>query len=186
VTWVALSSRRSAGDPVASFEAAINTVLAHEGGYTVDHAGATNYGVTIRAARAARMDIDGDGDVDADDVAVMTVDDAIWFYREHYWLNVYNEIGDQPIATKVFDLAVNMGHARAHKLLQTALRQMGCALVVDGILGEKTLAEMNSVNAERLLSLLRVNAANFYHRLVGGNPGRYGRYLSGWLRRAYS
>ena len=105
---------------MANYEPAFNRLLEHEGGYTVDHAGPTNYGITLRVLD---VDIDGDGDIDESDISALTPADAKEFYHRHWWANYrYYVIQNQEIATKVLDLSVNMGPKQAHRLVQRALR----------------------------------------------------------------
>ncbi|MFX7337199.1 glycosyl hydrolase 108 family protein, partial [Acinetobacter baumannii] len=71
------------------FTRSLAAVLKHEGGY-VDHprdpGGATNLGITLGTARAYRMDLDADGDVDKDDVRLIDAEAAAPVYRDGYWL----------------------------------------------------------------------------------------------------
>ena len=85
------------------------------------------------------------------------------------------------MATKVFDLAVNMGPNTAHCCLQRAVRAAtGQALKEDGILGAATLQIVNATSAEVLLAAYRSEVAGYYRLL--NKP----RYEEGWLRRAYA
>jgi len=177
---------------VSSFEQAIPVVLKHEGGYSnnkKDPGGATNYGISIRFLRAQGrfLDLDGDGDMDAADMQLLTVDTAIEIYRDLIWEpNRYAQIADQELATKVFDLAVNMGAQQANRLLQRALRACGVALKEDGVLGLVTLGAVNKVPGFPQLVGLRATAAGYYRALVAAKPDQYRDFLTGWLNRAYA
>lgn len=64
-------------------------ILSFEGGF-VDHpndpGGATNRGVTIATWRSVGYDKDGDGDIDVDDLRIITAQDAIdRVMKPHYW-----------------------------------------------------------------------------------------------------
>jgi lysozyme family protein len=101
---------------MANFAMAIKRLLEHEGGYTEDHVGATNFGITLRSLD---VDIDLDGDIDADDIRAMTIEDAKAFYFRTWWIRYkYDRIYSDEIAAKVFDLAVNMGARQAAKIVQ--------------------------------------------------------------------
>ncbi len=55
-------------------------ILKWEGGFVddpVDRGGATNKGVTIATWRQVGYDKDGDGDIDVDDLRLLTQDDAV-------------------------------------------------------------------------------------------------------------
>lgn len=171
-------------------EHALRVVLKHEGGFTVDHAGPTNRGITLAALKDSGdldFDIDKDGDLDEKDLRAMRVEEAMIYYLRHWWRRYeYDRILDLDVATKVFDLSVNMSSRQAHKLLQRAVRACGHPLVDDGIIGPLTLSAVNRTDAQRLLVALRSEAAGFYRLLAAKTPSKYGKYLKGWLARAYA
>lgn len=174
------------------FDEAVKFVLANEGGF-VDHAadpgGATNFGISIRSLRdlersqISKWDLDKDGDVDAQDMKLITLQQAKDFYRQYFWKDAYNGFNNPVIATKVFDMAVNMGPQQAGKILQRAINWDGSRVVVDGAVGATTVNECNSVG-HRMLKQLPSEQAKFYFELVNAKPSR-GVFLLGWLRRAY-
>ncbi|MBF0590251.1 MAG: hypothetical protein HQL53_14110 [Magnetococcales bacterium] len=178
---------------MANFESAISIVLQHEGGYVndpVDPGGATNYGVSLRFLRATGDldlgDVDGDGDIDADDIRQMNRDQAIAIYRSEFWdRGGYEHIRHQNVANKLFDAAVNMGPKQAHKLVQRALWSVGRRVVVDGQLGPRTLAAIQDANGAHLLAALRSEMAGFYRELIARRP-QLKKYRKGWERRAYA
>lgn len=172
------------------FRFAVEMVLRHEGGFVndpQDPGGATNFGVSLRWLRSLGKtgDIDGDGDVDWFDVRNLTRDQAIELYRGQWWDRYgYERITHNGVCMKVFDLAVNMGAAPAHRLLQRALRAVGTSVVEDGVLGAKTLAATNAADGRSLVAALRSEAAGFYRGLVVAKQER-SKWLNGWLNRAY-
>lgn len=164
----------------SAWDLSIRILLLHEGRYTVDHAGPTNFGITLRSLD---IDIDGDGDIDADDIRAMTEKDAIAFYRRRWWDQYgYNRIANAMIAMKVFSFAVNMGAFRAHRILQQACRACGSPLKQDGILGPVTIETINRLSG--MLPAYRSEAAGFYRLLAATRP-EFNKYLIGWLNRAY-
>jgi len=185
---------------VSDFNVAIPVILRHEGGWVNnknDTGGATNFGVSLRWLLANGQidndhdgyldgDFNHDGIVDARDIAAMSVADATDIYRREWWDYFgYGNISSDAVASKVFDMAVNMGGKQAHKILQRALIRCGIApLTVDGVLGNHTLASTNAVDQWRLLPALQNVQAEFYKGLVENNPG-LAEFLTGWLRRAY-
>jgi lysozyme family protein len=63
---------------MSDFNQAVKVILQHEGGYVDnpnDPGGATNYGISLRflADHPESGDFNGDGEVDAEDIANMTV-----------------------------------------------------------------------------------------------------------------
>lgn len=148
------------------FDRAIRFVLQHEGGLVNDPAdpgGLTNRGITKR-------------DYPHLDIASLTEAETIEIYRKDYWRPVYDEMADADAACKVFDMAVNMGHRQAHKLLQRAIGALD-----DGVFGPKTLEAAN--NCHNLTERLCKQQAEFYQNLVLKRPAMQ-KFLRGWLRRA--
>jgi lysozyme family protein len=181
---------------MSDFNEAIPIVLKHEGGFVNDShdmGGATNFGISLKFLKSMKDtdkngylpgDLDKDGDVDSNDIRNMSVDDAINIYKSQWWDRYqYGLIADQDTATKVFDLAVNMGAGQAHKLLQRAINCLGNNLKEDGILGSRTMLMINYVPELWLMDKLKIEAAKFYLSLCDTDRERL-RYLSGWLKRA--
>lgn len=174
---------------MSSFDIAIKTVLNHEGRYVndpQDPGGATNYGISLRFLKATGDlglgDIDHDGDIDSNDVKAMSMQNAIDIYKKYWWDKYnYEKIVSQLLATKLFDLAVNMGHKQAVICLQRAIRSLyGVELIEDGIIGSKTLHNINLLEPQALTAAFKSEAAGFYRSL--NKP----KYIKGWLNRAYS
>ena len=115
------------------------------------------------------------------DIKNLTEDQAKEIYRRDYWR--YDGIANQDVATKVFDMAVNMGPPAAHRLLQMALNALGQGVTVDGVFGPQTLAATNRADPARLLQELRAQAAVRYADIVLGNRAER-TFLLGWMRRA--
>lgn len=172
---------------MAEFINAIGFVLEHEGGF-VDHphdpGGATNYGISLRFLKRQGLDVNLDGDINVEDIEHLTMEQAADIYQEHWWArNRYSMIENQRVATKIFDLAVNMGSRQAHKLLQRAVNENGYDLDDDGVIGSKTLYAVDNVDPEDLLYSLIKQAETFYRTLVEKNP-KFSSFINGWLRRA--
>lgn len=176
---------------MSSFDQAIKTVLGNEGGLTdhpADPGGVTKFGITLPVLREDGVfgDIDDDGDVDGDDIRELTKDQALAIYNRQWWQRYgYGEIESQWLATKVFDLAVNMGPRQAHLIVQRALRAVGYPVKDDGILGPITKGTINRcANKTGLLVAMRSEAAGVYRMIAAKKPALR-VFLTGWLRRAY-
>lgn len=160
------------------FTKAIEVILKHEGGYVNDPndlGGETNFGISKRSYPNL-------------DIKNLTRDQAIEIYRRDWWDRYrYGEIEDLDVATKVFDLSVNMGPLPAHKLLQEAINFTKAGrIAVDGIIGPMTLSVLNyQGEPERVVEALRFLAAKRYYELAKARPANRG-FLFGWLNRAYS
>lgn len=173
-----------------NFPLAINTVLLHEGGYVnnpKDPGGATNYGISLRFLKQAYpealadFDFDHDGDVDAADMRLLPQAKAIEIYREQFWDRYgYSRIDGASIATKVFDLCVNMGPKHAHQIVQRA-----ADVKDDGVLGPASFKAINARPSADLLNRIRHEAVLFYERLIKLHPD-FDEFRAGWIRRALS
>ncbi len=172
------------------FEIAIETVLKNEGGFSddpVDPGGATNRGLTLRFIRS----LGGHGGMAAryttftvEDLKNLSEDETKSIYRWAWWdFWGFGRINDQTLATKVFDLAVNMGTHQAILLLQRACWAINGYQYIndDGLLGKQTLDAANAINP---IQPLRSEAAGFYRKLMTTNPA-LSKFRQDWLRRAY-
>lgn len=170
---------------MATFDQAIPYVLDNEGGYTVDNGGPTNFGIVLPILQEAGIDVDGDGDIDVDDIKKMTVEQA----KQAYWLVWWNKWGyskieNQKIATKILDCAVNFGPRQGHIIAQRACRSAYTRLVEDGVLGPKSIAAINVSNAQLLLAAMKSEQAGVYRMILQKQP-QLEIYRDGWLNRAY-
>jgi len=163
--------------PDDRFRVAVEVVLAHEGGYVNDPwdpGGETKFGISKRSYPTL-------------DIRNLTREQAIEIYRRDWWDRYgYGRIKSLEVATKVFDLSVNMGPMAAHQCLQRALHACGRRdVIIDGIIGPQTVGAANSVPPGELLAALRAEAAAHYRLLARDDPTKR-RYLGGWLNRAYA
>lgn len=168
------------------------TMLAHHEGGFVDHSndpgGATNYGVSLRFLRQEGIDIDGDGDIDADDIRSITPAKSRGIYKEKFWVPCRcDQIRSTLIAAKVFDMAVNMGQRQAYRLVQRAVNALEYepSLTEDGLVGVKTIEAVNSFDRDDyiLINAIREEQADFYEGLIADKP-QLEDFRLGWLRRA--
>ena len=165
------------GSTMADFDRALAYTLAHEGGWA-DHprdpGGPTNFGITLKTAQRY-------GIRTAAELRAMTPEKVAEIYRDGYWR--FGAVADQRVATKLFDMTVNMGLGAAVGLLQAALRSLGHDVAVDRALGATTLAAVNATPPDRLLASLCVQSEAHYRSIVARTPG-HSVFLKGWLTRA--
>ncbi len=176
---------------------AIDFAIEHEGGL-VDHpsdpGGITKYGVSlrhaknlgklrgVRAAEIINLDLDLDGDIDADDIRALTPEHARLVYAEHYDHFKFGEIKHTKIITKFFDLSLPMGYGGASRVVQRALRACRIETVEDGFVGpvsRANLKEASRWNETATMAALCAEAAGYFRDLDAP------QFEEGWLTRAY-
>ena len=161
----------------ASFDIALPYVLKHEGGWSDDPSdpgGATMQGITL--GTAVRHGI---GDKAA--LKAITPQQVAAIYRTDYWR--FDLVDDQRVATKLFDMAVNMGLRTAVRIAQEALNTLDACVEVDGQWGPQTRDTINAVSPDHMLRLLSTESADYYHAIAQKRP-ESGKFLKGWLKRA--
>lgn len=174
----------------------LDDVLRKEGGYNdiaEDRGGATNFGISLRYARGLglRLDNDGDGDVDADDIRLVTPQQARILYVEDFY--IAPRIHLLPYALRHFhmDFAINSGPGRAIIELQETLNnlRLGAILVADGRIGPRTLAVLNSavqrLGLEAVLRACVANRLSYVEGIVARDPSQ-AKFLRGWRNRIES
>lgn len=169
---------------MAKIEQLAPWILAWEGGYANvpgDRGGATNMGVTIATWRAVGYDKDGDGDIDVDDLRLLTRDDVVErVMRPHYWDRWQaDQIKDQSVANLLVDWVWASG---AHGIKKP---QAMLGVAADGIVGPKTLAALNARESRQLFAELHDLRTQFINNIVRANPSQ-AKFRKGWLRRLNS
>lgn len=161
---------------LARFQTCLPRILKHEGGYVDDPhdpGGATKLGVTLATARAFKLDMDGDGDVDKADVKALTPEAVGPVYHRGYWLASSAEICGPGLDYVVFDCAVNQGVGRATKWLQTVAK-----VTPDGVIGPVSIKAIQALDLGRAIKeFCRLREAH-YRSLP-----TFGRFGKGWLNR---
>ncbi|NCB42928.1 MAG: peptidoglycan domain protein [Clostridia bacterium] len=156
-------------------------ILSWEGGFVndpLDKGGATNKGVTIATWKRCGYDKDGDGDIDVNDLRLISKDDVLnRVLKPHYWDKwKADQIKSQSVANILVDWVWGSG-ANGIKIPQKLL-----GLTVDGIVGPKTLAAVNSSDALVLFNTIKAEREAFLWRIVERDPTQK-RFIKGWLNR---
>lgn len=166
---------------MASIGPALAFMLPHEGAYSDvsgDAGGKTNFGITqITLDDLNRKHPEWELPKQVED---LTEEQAKIGYRA-YWF--FDNVESQRVASKVFDMGVNMGPNTAIRLLQEAILECGGLVTVDGKWGHQTLDAVNASDEMKLLDALCVKSASHYEAIVYKNNSQE-KFLKGWLRRA--
>jgi len=174
-------------DSYTPFQRALKKTFRWEGGFTddeLDSGGATRFGISLSFLKNSNIDINDDGIVDREDIIDIDKEDAETLYKIHFWkLLKCDYILSFLIQRQLFDIGVNAGNRRAVKILQKCLNTMGESLVVDGLIGKKTLATLNTKNYKVLNNIMADERIKFYENIVQKYP-KNRKFLNGWLNRA--
>ncbi len=185
---------------MANVDILLPFILKYEGGFVNDPAdsgGATNKGVTIATWRSVGYDKDGDGDIDVQDLKLISnkdVRDRV--LKPHYWDRwKADNIQSQKIANILVDWVWASG-ANGIKIPQ---RLLGVA--VDGIVGAKTLAAVNAADPDVLFDRIYQARETFLRDITNQSIASYEkkinrkatnaelmkytkkRFIKGWLNR---
>ena len=185
---------------MANVDSLLPYILKFEGGFVNDPAdagGATNKGVTIATWRQVGYDKDGDGDIDVDDLKLLTdADVRNRVLKPHYWDRWKGDrIKSQGVANILVDWVWGSGK---HGIV---IPQRLLGVVPDGIVGEKTLAAINAADPQQLFDTIFEARKKFLHDITNQSVARYERkigrkateaelkkhtnkrFIKGWLRR---
>ncbi len=178
-----------------SVKAIAEEIVVREGGYVNDPddpGGATKFGVTIHTMRRLGIDLDFDGDVDAQDVRALSRSQAVELFIRHYFYKPRINLLPEPLQASVFDMYVNAG-SNAVKILQSLLAEFQEPVTVDGALGPKTAAAVKRVYDKAgtyFVNAYGIARRNYYFRIGDHRPAsrQYARTRAGgkggWIRRA--
>ena len=150
-----------------NFDLAFERLIAHEGGYVnhpEDPGGETNWGITLRVARAEGY---------AEPMRHMTRAEAKEIYRSAYWNRAKADQYDPAIGFQLFDTAVNHGIGQAIRFLQRAVN-----VADDGAVGALTLKAVNSMSVTDVIARFNAQRLRFYTKL-----STWDTFGKGWVNR---
>lgn len=151
-----------------AFDNAFQRLLSVEGGLsdiTEDNGGLTKYGISQRSYPQV-------------DIANLTEDQAKAIYQSDFWDALkLDQVLDSSVASAIFDTAVNFGQSRAKRIIQGI-----AGVTVDGIIGPKTLAAINSATAPIFIAMLVLSRIEHRVDVCLHDPSQK-TFIIGWLRR---
>lgn len=158
------------------FNKFLDYIFEVEGGFTDDEndrGGKTTWGIIEEEAREFGY---------TGDMKDLTKDFAKNIYLKKYYLgNKLDKILNDKVALSIFDWAVNSG-GRGIKKAQIIANRFGANLVIDGIVGKKTLEAINAIDPKMFLNEYHEMQRTFYKNLAARDSSQEG-FLKGWLNR---
>lgn len=167
---------------MSDFETAIKITLVHEGGFQKnpnDHANWSSGEIGVGELIGTKYGITA-LDMPGVDIENITVEQAVEYYREHYWKPLYSQIDSQMVANKLFDLGVLFGVGVTVAIMQETLSDFH--VHVDGVFGDETLGAINQSDETSLLKAFEGNMTTHAFNLVNEKPV-LAQFLRGWCRR---
>lgn len=178
-----------------SVESIAAEIVRREGGFVNDPddpGGATKHGVTLGTLKRLGIDVDGDRDVDVDDVKALDARQAAAIYVRYYYREPGIDRLPEPLQASVFDMQVNAG-ANAVRILQRLMAAFGLPLKDDGVIGPVTARTVGRAMAkapQHLVDAYGIARRNYYYKLADTRPAsrKYARAKDGgkggWIVRA--
>ena len=165
---------------MAHIEILAEKLFKWEGGFVddpLDHGSATNMGVTIATWRRVGYDKDGDGDIDTDDIRLLTRADATLVLKKYYWDRWRaDEINNQPVADMLVDWVWASGK------WGIVIPQRLLKVPDDGMVGPVTIAKVNSSDPRVLLYRIYRARVLFINDIIQKDPSQ-SKFLNGWMNR---
>jgi lysozyme family protein len=164
---------------------AISEVIERESGFIdhpADRGGPTKYGITLSTLRQWRGT-----PVTVEDIAALTIAEAKEIYTAHYAKPLMRLEFVPEVFRLLLDIAVLSGPGTAVRTLQTVLNENAGAnyLVVDGVLGEKTVMAVARKSPPLVVQALAKARCRALVQIVERDASQLA-FLEGWIMRTLS
>ncbi len=107
------------------------------------------------------------------------------FYYGTFWKgNNIHKMLDENLQYIVFDWCVNSGRNGAKGLQKVLNSTYSKNLVVDGVIGDKTLDAVSDIDPFELFMAIKEARVAYYHAIADSGQNR--KFLAGWLKRINS
>ena len=143
-----------------------------------DKGGPTVCGVTYNTYTLWCKSV-GRGKPTVEQMVTMSLEDWLGVYKTLFWDKICGDgIGDQGVADMLVDWCWTSGVPWPVRRLQGILH-----VKQDGIVGPKTLYELNCWNGDLLTEELRKERIDYYEGIAKRDPNQR-QFLKGWINRA--
>lgn len=150
-----------------------------EGGFVndkVDKGGATNMGITLGSWKQVGYDKDGDGDIDEQDIKLLTSTDFKAVLKKYWDRWQADKINNQSVAEILVDWVWGSGK------WGIIIPQRLLGVNDDGIVGNGTLTQLNNMNQKELHQIIFNARMNFLDNIVKNNASQE-KFIKGWKNR---
>lgn len=113
-----------------------------------------------------------------------SIDEATRYVEEKLWEPNGYRFLEQEIADKVLSIALDIGPAQAHRLLQQTLRSLGGQVPINGTLDKETMKLTNFMAVKHqthaVIATLRAHQEGFYRQVAAGSE-KLAPHLDAWI-----
>lgn len=164
---------------MAKVELLVPIIFKWEGGWAddkYDAGGKTNMGITLATWKSCGYDKDLDGDIDTQDLKLITKQDVINVLKKYYWDRwKADAILNQSIANLLVDWVWTSGK------WGITIPQRVLGVTQDGVVGSKTIEALNKQDSSIIFKKLWLARKAFIEDI--SKKGNNVKFKKGWLNR---